>query len=71
MVVEGSSKIEIQYNPDTPESILQRAQKVKEVVKQLEKAGQRPSQEELNKIVFRPLDMSRVHLDLEGYFEDY
>ncbi len=71
MTVEGHPKVEIHYDPDTPENIVRRAKKLKEVVKQLEKAAQRPSQEELRRIVFEQLDMSKLHLDLEGYFEDY
>jgi len=59
MTIEGHSKLEIQYDPDTQENILRRAEKLKEVVKQLEKAGQRPSQKELRKF----------HIDLD--FEDY
>ena len=65
---ENRPKVEMRYNPDTPENALRRAEKLKKYIKELEKS-QIVSQEEMRKIEFLPIDQSKLPTKFD--FEDY
>lgn len=68
---ENRPKVEMFDHPDTPENMLRRAKKLKQQIKEIEESGRRPTQEQMRKMEFLPLDFSNSHLDLDEMFEDY